>query len=57
VLFAVLGLVLLLSLFVKRPWCSFLCPLQPLYEVIRLLRSWTIRRWTQFLQPDPASST
>ena len=40
VLFALLGIMLIMSLFVKRPWCNFLCPLDPVYDIIRLVRGW-----------------
>ena len=45
VLFALLGIMLVMSLFVKRPWCNFLCPLDPVYDVIRLVRGWILELW------------
>jgi NosR/NirI family nitrous oxide reductase transcriptional regulator len=39
-MFGLLAIILLMSLFVKRPWCNFLCPLDPVYDVIRLVRGW-----------------
>ncbi len=40
-LFALLGVVLVASLFIRRPWCSYLCPLRPVTDLIRLIRHWT----------------
>lgn len=57
VLFSVLALVLLLALFVKRPWCHFLCPLHPVYEVIHLLRDWVLSPWTRRPRPGSVPST
>ena len=30
--FALLGIVLVVSMFIKRPWCNFLCPIAPVME-------------------------
>lgn len=38
--FALLGVVLIAALFLKRPWCSYLCPLRPVTDFIRLIRNW-----------------
>jgi polyferredoxin len=57
VLFLVLAVVLLLSLFVKRPWCNFLCPLNPVYDLVHLLRAWIIRTWKSRRAPVSALST
>lgn len=43
--FILLGLVLVASLFIKRPWCTYLCPLDPVVEFIRGARRWTIEIW------------
>lgn len=43
--FALLGLVLLAALFIKRPWCSYLCPLNPIEEFIRMIRGWIKELW------------
>ncbi|MCA9963779.1 MAG: FMN-binding protein [Anaerolineales bacterium] len=45
VLFALLGIMMVMSLFVKRPWCNFLCPLDPVYDIIRLVRGWVLELW------------
>lgn len=39
-LFGLLGIVLVTSLFIKRPWCTALCPLRPVTDFIRMVRSW-----------------
>ncbi|MFC1726385.1 4Fe-4S binding protein [candidate division KSB1 bacterium] len=44
-IFILLGLVLVTSIFIKRPWCSYLCPLRPVTDFIRLLRNWVIELW------------
>ncbi len=55
VLFALTGIVLVMSLFFKRPWCNFLCPLDPVYDLIRLVRGWSLELWRTVKQT--ASST
>ncbi|HKL38144.1 MAG TPA: 4Fe-4S binding protein [Bacteroidales bacterium] len=37
-LFILLGLVTITSLFIKKPWCNFLCPIRPITDYIRLFR-------------------
>lgn len=44
-IFIVLGIVLVASLVIKRPWCTYLCPLQPVYEFIQLIRRWILELW------------
>ncbi len=39
-----LGIVLLLSLFVERPWCKYLCPLGALLGIFNLFRIIPLRR-------------
>ena len=43
--FILLGLVMTVSLFVKRPWCSYLCPMRPVVDYIKLMRSWLVELW------------
>lgn len=43
--FALLGVVLIASLFLRRPWCSYLCPLRPVTDFIRLVRNWVKAGW------------
>ena len=38
--FILLGIVLVAALFIRRPWCSYLCPLRPVTDYIRLVRNW-----------------
>ena len=38
--FAILGLIMVASLFIKRPWCRYLCPILPVTDFIRLMRNW-----------------
>lgn len=38
-LFALLGIVLVTALFIKRPWCNYLCPLRPVTDYFRLFRN------------------
>lgn len=40
----VLAAVLLLSLFIYRPWCRYFCPLGAVLGIIQLLSFWKIRR-------------
>jgi ferredoxin len=40
----VLGTILLLSLFVERPWCRWLCPFGALLGIVQLISPWKIRR-------------
>lgn len=39
-LFGLLAVILVVSLFVRRPWCRYLCPLRPFSDFIRLIRRW-----------------
>lgn len=55
VMFVLLGIVLITSLFVKRPWCNFLCPLDPVYDIVRLIRTWVIELW-QKIRPQKKAS-
>ncbi|WP_136806737.1 FMN-binding protein [Desulfosediminicola flagellatus] len=43
--FFLLGLVILASLFIHRPWCSYLCPLKPLEACIRFLKTLVKNIW------------
>ncbi|UCE42415.1 MAG: 4Fe-4S binding protein [Candidatus Aminicenantes bacterium] len=44
--FVLLGIVLVAALFIRRPWCSYLCPLRPVTDFIRLVRNWIRNIWT-----------
>lgn len=43
--FAILGIVLVASLFIRRPWCRFLCPVDPVTSLYRTFRKWTLETW------------
>jgi hypothetical protein len=43
--FILLGMVLVASLFVKRPWCAYLCPITPIDAFIRMVREWSLQQW------------
>ena len=43
--FILLGIVLVAALFIRRPWCSYLCPLRPVTDFIRLGRNWFRDIW------------
>ena len=43
--FFLLGLVLLASLFIRRPWCKYLCPMRPVESLIKLLKKWMKDLW------------
>jgi len=45
--FALLGIVLIASLFIKRPWCNYLCPLRPVTDAISMLRRWVLDTWNK----------
>lgn len=42
---SVLALVLVVALFVKRPWCTYLCPIHPIVEFVRIIRQWVKELW------------
>lgn len=46
--FLLLGIILIAALFIKRPWCTYLCPLHPVDEFIRLIRRWIFELWHRF---------
>jgi polyferredoxin len=52
-LFVLLGIVLVASLFLRRPWCSYLCPLRPVTDFIRLIRNGIRDIWMR-VKPKPA---
>ncbi|MBT7191615.1 MAG: 4Fe-4S binding protein [Anaerolineae bacterium] len=42
--FILLGIVLIVALFIKRPWCTYLCPIGPVDEFIRMVRKWILEK-------------
>ena len=53
--FAALGLVLVAALFIKRPWCNYLCPIRPVTDLIRLTRQTVKERWQKATLRTPAA--
>ena len=47
ILFVLLGIVLITALFIKRPWCNYLCPIRPVFDFIRLFRNWFKELWSK----------
>ncbi|MCP4896044.1 MAG: FMN-binding protein [bacterium] len=43
--FILLALVLVVALFVRRPWCNLLCPLRPVTDLLRMFRNWIREAW------------
>ncbi len=56
VAFLLLGIILIMSLFIRRPWCNFLCPLDPIFDIIRLTRTWTLELWKTIINKRNARS-
>lgn len=57
--FAILGIVLVSSIFIKRPWCNYLCPIRPVTEHISCVRRsiinlWKKRKTKASLKPSPS---
>lgn len=55
--FAVLGIVLITSLFTHRFWCRSLCPMRPVEGVIRLHRGWILELWKTNVKPRITKSS
>ena len=45
ILFILLSIVLILSLFVQRPWCNYLCPVSPVFNYIGKVRNLILEPW------------
>ena len=43
--FVLLGIILVTSVFIRRPWCNFLCPIRPATDFYRAIRKWIIETW------------
>lgn len=52
--FVLLGLVLVASMFIKRPWCTYLCPLDPVTDFIKMMRKWIIELWQEKIMTSSA---
>ena len=44
-LFLLLGVTLIVSLFIHRPWCTYLCPMDPVFTFISLFKKWIPEIW------------
>lgn len=57
--FALLGMVLIASLVVMRPFCNYLCPVDPVVELLNTLRRWIDKTWLKprksSVRPEPGS--
>jgi NosR/NirI family transcriptional regulator, nitrous oxide reductase regulator len=45
--FIVLGLVMIAAVFIKRPWCRYLCPIGSIFDFAKFNRNWIKTKWTQ----------
>ncbi|MCG8353699.1 MAG: FMN-binding protein [Chloroflexales bacterium] len=54
--FALLGMILIGALYWKRPWCSYLCPIDPIMEFLRMVRTWGIELWHNRHAKKPAAA-
>ena len=43
--FILLGIILVAALFIRKPWCAYLCPLGPVTDLYRTFRKWVIEQW------------
>lgn len=43
--FILLGIVLVAALFIRRPWCTYLCPLKPVTDLYQSFRKWGLELW------------
>ncbi|MFH2040332.1 MAG: FMN-binding protein [Chloroflexota bacterium] len=51
--FAILGIVLIASLFIRRPWCNYLCPIRPVTDIYRTFRKWILESWKTLKTKNP----
>ena len=43
--FVLLGIVMIASIFIKTPWCRYLCPLRPINDILQKIRKWLREKW------------
>ncbi|SDW84860.1 4Fe-4S binding domain-containing protein [Lutibacter oricola] len=43
--FAILGIVIVASMFIKRPWCNYLCPIGPVTDNFTAIRKLILNKW------------
>jgi NosR/NirI family nitrous oxide reductase transcriptional regulator len=48
--FALLGIILVASLFIRRPWCNYLCPIRPVMNLYRTFRMWIFETWKKTIR-------
>jgi hypothetical protein len=48
--FALLGIILVTSIFIRRPWCNYLCPIRPVMDLYRTFRKWIIETWKKTIR-------
>lgn len=48
--FALLGIILVASLFIRRPWCNYLCPIHPVVALYRTFRKWIRESWKTLIR-------
>ncbi|WP_163808586.1 FMN-binding protein [Pseudodesulfovibrio sp. JC047] len=51
-LFFLLGLVLVTAMFIRRPWCNYLCPIPPIEGFIKMLRRRVKKVWLKRTQKN-----
>lgn len=52
-----LAIVLLMSLVILRPWCNFLCPLDPIFDLITATRRWSLQAWQKITNSSSSTSS
>jgi NosR/NirI family transcriptional regulator, nitrous oxide reductase regulator len=52
---AFLLIIVLASLAIYRPFCNYLCPLDPVVDFIAVARRWVKESWTRW-RPQPAKT-
>jgi NosR/NirI family transcriptional regulator, nitrous oxide reductase regulator len=48
--FALLGIILVTSIFILRPWCNYLCPIRPVMDLYRTFRKRIIETWKKTIR-------
>jgi len=47
--FILLAMVMIASVFIKRPWCRYLCPLPPIYDFFKHLQNKAKGKWNKII--------
>ena len=45
--FLIIALVFLMSTYVLRPWCNYICPIHPVDAYLRMMKNWIKELWRQ----------